>query len=237
MRFRWFMSAVIWMCWIVSLLEKTDWGCYPEWSLRARNETRRGLQLGLTAAFAGALSIACGPVQSTTLIVDASAELSAAKTARADKHAPFEFTAAEEYLHKAREEQSYADFQVAVNFARKSLNCARVARMLAEAATRKAMGSSRPTMKTRRRCRPGPKRMVPIPDANEEPNLDGAKVRKPKKTKKTKTGSKAGKKTSEPKKGRKPIKPKGEPEDPPEPTEPPQSPEVPLPEGDAGEGS
>lgn len=225
------MSAVIWMCWIVSLLEKTDWGCYPEWSLKARNETRlRGLRLGLMAV-AAAVSIACGPVQSTTLIVDASAELSAAKTARADKHAPFEFTAAEEYLHKAREEQSYADFQVAVNFARKSLNCARVARMLAEAATREAMGSSRPTMKTRRRCRPGPKRTVPIPDANEEPNLNGAKVRK-----KRKTGKKSQGKSS-PKKGRKPIKPKGEPEDPPEPTDPPETPEEPLPEGDAGAGS
>ena len=110
----------------------------------------------------------CGPVQSATLIVDAQAELAAAKTAQADLHAPFEFVAAEEYLHKAREEQSYADFQVAVVYAEKSRDCAKVARARAEALTKEAMGTTRPTHTTNAKCRPGPARLIPIPDPQDE---------------------------------------------------------------------
>ena len=110
----------------------------------------------------------CGPVQSSTLIVDAASELAAAKTAQADSLAPFEYVAAEAYLHKAREEQSYADFEVAVTYAQKSRDCARVARMLAETATKEAMGSTRATHQTRARCRPGPERLIPIPDPVDE---------------------------------------------------------------------
>jgi hypothetical protein len=113
-------------------------------------------------------ALGCGPVQSSTLIVGAQAELAAAKTAQADLHAPFEYIAAEEYLHKAREEQSYADFQIAVIYAEKSRDCAKVARALAEAKTREAMGTTRPTHTTNAKCRPGPARLIPIPDPSEE---------------------------------------------------------------------
>lgn len=122
----------------------------------------------LFAVLAVGLVAACGPVQSQTLIIDAAAELAAADTAEAAKLAPFEYVAAEAYLHKAREEQSYADYEVAVDFAKKSRACAKVARMLAEAKTKEAMGGTRPTATTRARCRPGPARDVPLPDANEE---------------------------------------------------------------------
>jgi hypothetical protein len=114
------------------------------------------------------MAFGCGPIQSSTLIVDAAAELAAAKTAQADQHAPFEYVAAEEYLHKAREEQSYADFQLAVFYAEKSRDCARVARSNAEAMTREAMGTTRATHTTKSKCRPGPERLIPIPDPSEE---------------------------------------------------------------------
>src|SRR5687768_17638109 len=110
----------------------------------------------------------CGPVQSATLVVGAQAGLAAAKTAQADQHAPFEYVAAEEYLHKAREEQSYADFQLAVTYAEKSRDCAKVARSRAEAVTKEAMGTTRPTHTTTAKCRPGPERLIPIPDPQDE---------------------------------------------------------------------
>lgn len=125
--------------------------------------------------FALALSsvaISCGPIQSGALLVDAQAELSAAQTAQADKHAPFEIVAAEEYLHKAREEQSYAEFERAVDFAKKSRDCARVARTRSEAMMRKEIAgdaSIDPGPTTKARCRPGPERMRVMLDADQEP--------------------------------------------------------------------
>lgn len=157
--------------------------------------------------------VGCGPVQSTSLIVDAQAELAAARTAQAEELSPFEFVAAEAYLAKAREEQSYSDFEIAVDYAQRSLDCARVARMRAEAATREALGTSRPTMATRAKCRPGPARAVPAPD--EEP-----------------AAARRARAQSVPKKDPK------EPDDPaPAPAPPPPPPPEPeLPEGDLPDG-
>lgn len=117
----------------------------------------------------GSLAAACGPIQSGTVLVEATAEVAAARAAQADELSPFEFEAAEAYLHKAREEQSYADYEVSVGFAEKSRDCARVARMRAEAATRETLGTTRPMHHTSARCRPGPERLIPLPDASEEP--------------------------------------------------------------------
>ncbi len=77
---------------------------------------------------------ACGPTQSTALIIDADVELQAARTADASKLAPYEFTAAELYLHKAREEQGYSDFEQAIDFAQKAVTYARDAKQKAMAA-------------------------------------------------------------------------------------------------------
>lgn len=155
----------------------------------------------------------CGPVQSSTLIVDAAAELAAAKTAQADEKAPFEYVAAEAYLHKAREEQSYSDFEISVIYARKSRDCARVARMLAEASTREAMGTTRATHVTKAKCRPGPERLIPIPDpAEEAAALQAKKLMK--------------------KQGKRPAPPPPAKQPPPEKSGPPE-PSDPLPEGDA----
>jgi hypothetical protein len=112
---------------------------------------------------------ACGPVQSSSLLVDAQAELAAARTAEAEKQAPFEYTAAEEYLHKAREEQSYADYEVSIDFARKARDCARLARQISEAKMRTAVGATGASTAGAPRCRPGPERSVAMLDPSEEP--------------------------------------------------------------------
>ncbi len=160
-------------------------------------------------------------MQSTSVIVDAAAELAAAQTSGAEAHAPFEYTAAEAYLHKAREEQSYAEFEVAVAFGRKSRDCAQVARMLAEGVARANMGSTRPTLKTKARCRPGPEREPPIPDADQEPNARGAKPA-------TDTVAPRRALVGEPKDPGEPQDP-AEPADPVEPEDPPARPKKPIP--------
>jgi hypothetical protein len=71
---------------------------------------------------------ACGPIQSTAFLLDADVALEAARTARAEKYAPYEFTAAQLYLLKAREEVGYSDFEVAVDFAKKASKFANEAR-------------------------------------------------------------------------------------------------------------
>jgi hypothetical protein len=63
---------------------------------------------------------ACGPVESTSLIVQADTSLHNAKTAGADQKSPYEYTAAEQYLHKAREEWGRSDFEYSVDFATKA---------------------------------------------------------------------------------------------------------------------
>jgi hypothetical protein len=74
----------------------------------------------------------CGPVQYiATVTQDATAELAAAKAASADKYAPYEYTAAVEYLHKAREEEGYADHQAAVRFGKLATENAAKAKKIA----------------------------------------------------------------------------------------------------------
>lgn len=163
------------------------------------------------------------------MIVDAAAELEAAKTAQGPEKAPFEYTSAEAYLHKAREEQSYADFETSVLFARKSRDCARAARQLAEAATRESLKSTRSSGENESRCRPGPLREPPIPDAQEEPNAEGAPGFRGKST-----GAVVS--AVPPPAGQKPTKApiKAGPKKPIEPADPP--PEESMPEGDAPKG-
>lgn len=70
----------------------------------------------------------CGPIQSTSYLLDAEVAIQSAKTAGADKYAPYEYTSALLYIHKAREEVGYSDFEVAVNFAQKASRYANEAR-------------------------------------------------------------------------------------------------------------
>jgi Domain of unknown function (DUF4398) len=76
--------------------------------------------------------LACGPVQYITQVSKtASAELASAKAANADKYAPYEYTSAVEYLHKAREEEGYADHEAAVHFGKVAADMAQKAREIA----------------------------------------------------------------------------------------------------------
>ncbi|MGI5862347.1 MAG: DUF4398 domain-containing protein [Myxococcales bacterium] len=84
----------------------------------SRLAASRLLILSVIAAALGA----CGPTKSTALIMDVDVQIEAARTAGAEKLAPYEYTAAVAYLHKAREEQGYSDFEVAIDFANKALD-------------------------------------------------------------------------------------------------------------------
>jgi hypothetical protein len=74
------------------------------------------------------LLAACGPVKSTANLLDAEVQIQAARTAGAEKLAPYEWTAANLYLHKAREEVGYSDYQAGVDFAVKASRFANEAR-------------------------------------------------------------------------------------------------------------
>jgi hypothetical protein len=73
----------------------------------------------------------CGPIQSTSALVDADVQLEAARTAGAATSAPYEFTAAEAYLHKAREEAGYAQYEASADFATRARDLAKTARQKA----------------------------------------------------------------------------------------------------------
>jgi hypothetical protein len=149
------------------------------------------------------LLASCGPTRSSTLIVEASAEVAAAQTAQAPSFAPYEYVAAEGYLHKAREEQSYADFEVSEKLAKKARDCAKLARTKAEQRTRKEIGASVIRGPHNIVCRAGP-----VAEESDE-------IEKTPKASAPREGA-----TPPPEGPRKPVKPKEE-----EPSEP-------LPEGE-----
>ena len=84
----------------------------------------------LLAAAAG-----CGPVQSTSALIDADVELEGARAAGAATAAPYEFHSAEAYLHQAREKSGRAQYEEAIGYAVK-------ARELAQGARKKALAAS-----------------------------------------------------------------------------------------------
>ena len=98
-------------------------------------------QLTVLVALAGALA-GCGPVRSTRDILDAEVQIQAARTAEAEKLAPYQWTAANLYLHKAREAVSYSDYESGVEFAAKASVCANEAREEAMKAAGSEVSSS-----------------------------------------------------------------------------------------------
>ena len=89
----------------------------------------------LLALFALATLAACGPIQSTSALVEADVEIEAARAAGAATNATYEFTAAEAYLRKAREEAGQSQYEPSTQFAAKARDLAREARKKALAAT------------------------------------------------------------------------------------------------------
>jgi hypothetical protein len=89
----------------------------------------------LSAVFLLAAGVAtgCGPAR----YLANTPRVAAKEVARAEKldalrHAPYEFTAAQEYLHKARELAGYARYQEAVRYAREATRLAQAAQALAK---------------------------------------------------------------------------------------------------------
>lgn len=80
--------------------------------------------------------VACGPIKSTVNLVDANSQLEAARAAGAEKQAPYEWTAANLYLHQAREEVARSEYELAIDFADKASKYASQARAMAEKATK-----------------------------------------------------------------------------------------------------
>lgn len=64
--------------------------------------------------------------------------LEAARTAQAEKLSPYEWTSANLYLHKSKEEVGYADFEQAVDYAKKAVEFATRARDSAVKTTRRS---------------------------------------------------------------------------------------------------
>jgi hypothetical protein len=88
----------------------------------------RSLLLGIVLAAAAA----CGPIEYVNQVTrKANAEVAAARAVGAEKHAPYHYTLAVEYLQRARREAADADYQAANRFGRKAEEAARTAREIA----------------------------------------------------------------------------------------------------------
>jgi len=100
---------------------------------RPRDLIRRALAISavvctLTTLTAGG----CGPIEYLNQVSSkAATALADAKRAQADRYAPYEYTAAEAYLHKAREEAGYAEYQDSIEYGHKAEEMAHRARAIA----------------------------------------------------------------------------------------------------------
>lgn len=114
---------------------------------------------------------ACGPIEYINQVTrQASSRVDAAREARADQLAPYEFTLAVEYLRKAREEASYADFQAANRFGRIAAEAAEKA---VELAVARAADPDRAARELPPRNLPGRTKRAPL-DAEEPGGEKGA---------------------------------------------------------------
>lgn len=74
----------------------------------------------------------CGPIEYINQVGNrAASAVSAAKLASAERYAPYEYTAAAEYLHKAREEAGHAQYEDAIDYGHKAEDLANLARAIA----------------------------------------------------------------------------------------------------------
>lgn len=97
----------------------------------------------LLATLAVVALAGCGPVRSTAALMDADVAIEAARAAGAPQSAPYEFTAAQAYLEKAREVSGYARYEAAERFAARARDLGNEARKNALAASNKAKQEER----------------------------------------------------------------------------------------------
>ncbi|MBC8132990.1 MAG: DUF4398 domain-containing protein [Deltaproteobacteria bacterium] len=87
------------------------------------------------------MSTGCGPARFLTQVDGrAATAVTAAKKVNAATYAPYEFTAATEYLRKAREEAAYAEYQVSIAYGRQAEELAIQARAISERKAARATG-------------------------------------------------------------------------------------------------
>ncbi len=92
-----------------------------------------------TLALATVLLGGCGPVEYLNQVSGrAATALRQARHQGAERHAPFEYTAASEYLHKAREEAGHSSYQIAIEYGRRAEELAGKAEAIAREKAGKA---------------------------------------------------------------------------------------------------
>lgn len=99
--------------------------------------SRWRLTLAVSLSFGACALWGCGPTQSTAYLIDAETMMEGARTAQAEKLAPYDWTLAKLYLQKSKEEVGYSDFEQAVDYAKKAVDYATRARDNAMKAARK----------------------------------------------------------------------------------------------------
>lgn len=80
----------------------------------------------------------CGPIQSTSRLMDADVAIEAARVAGAPQTSTYEFTLAEAYLYKAREVAGYAQYEAANRYSARARDYGNEAKKNAMAASNKA---------------------------------------------------------------------------------------------------
>lgn len=112
-----------------------------------RSMSVRLIVTGVLTAGVCALA-ACGPVRTASMIKDAQFKLDEAHKLDAEKNAPYEYTRAKAYLHKAKELEGSGDFEQAETFADRSGDMSEkaqdVARLAAERNARKNKFGKKP---------------------------------------------------------------------------------------------
>lgn len=78
----------------------------------------RGAVLAVAVLTAATLAVSgCGPIKSTQRIGQAEVALERARVVEAYRKAPYEFFSARYYVHKAKEEWGYSDFEASFDYA------------------------------------------------------------------------------------------------------------------------
>jgi Domain of unknown function (DUF4398) len=127
------------------------------------------LALGAVVLAGGSTLTGCGPIEYINQVgMKAAGAVSAAKLAQADRYAPYEFTAAEEYLHKAREEAGYAEYEDAIEFGRRAEDLANKGRAIAVAKLSQSGGASSAATPITERSAPVPAAAPPSRRADDE---------------------------------------------------------------------
>src|SRR3954471_4928415 len=115
------------------MIDRARGSCYRRAALRRVRTLPSGRLVPILAPLLVSLW-GCGPVEYINQVGNkAASAVSAAKLASAERYAPYEYTAAEEYLHKAREEAGHAEYQDAIYYGERAEDLANRARAIAVA--------------------------------------------------------------------------------------------------------